>query len=146
MKSIILAIVACIALAGCNSVPFLSNAKDQIVSGVKRYCQEPQASRQTLRAAVNDSLGGSATVCVQCAGDAPDATCAPPPTVKPAAPTKSDNGNGTAKQYGFVVQNPKRHICSLDAILDEMAQGYSGRIALDRRTDSAYRGNVANAT
>jgi hypothetical protein len=65
-------------VTGCSSFTFLQKAEDAIISGAQKYCKEPQANRSTLRQAVNQGLAGTATVCVQCKGDAPSPECVAP--------------------------------------------------------------------
>lgn len=71
-------VAAGLLLGGCSSVAFLERADQTIINGVGKYCAEPQATRATLRQAVNQGLKGSATVCVQCKGDAPSPECVAP--------------------------------------------------------------------
>ena len=90
MKTVVLSILALFAvisaslIVGCQSIPLLATAQTKIISGVQDYCKEPQVSRQALRSSVNEGLKGSATICVQCAGDAPDPSCVAPPAAVPA--------------------------------------------------------------
>jgi hypothetical protein len=77
LKLVFIAITAA-CLSACTSIPFLQKADQAIISAVQKYCKEPQDARQTIRQAVNQGLAGSASVCVQCKGDAPDPACAPP--------------------------------------------------------------------
>ena len=68
-------VLMAIALSGVvtSSCTLFAGVSDNVAKAIDRYCDEPQAERQLVRAEVNRALRAQGhTVTVTCAGDVPD--------------------------------------------------------------------------
>lgn len=65
MKAVLISMVV-LSLSGCSLI--VPKVGPQVAKAVNRYCQEPQAARQLVRAEVNGMIEPHKIV-VTCAGD-----------------------------------------------------------------------------